>query len=59
VAALGRAFRFSRGETIHTEDCRKYSLDQLAALAAGAGLRPGRVWLDDRRWFSVSRFERG
>jgi len=58
VAALARTFHFARGERIHTEDSRKYTLDQLDALAARAGLRLAGRWLDDRRWFSVARLER-
>lgn len=58
VEALGRTFRFARGESIHTEDSRKYTLDQIAALAASAGLRLAGRWLDDRSWFSVARLER-
>jgi len=58
VAALERTFHFERGERIHTEDSRKYTLDQLDALAAGAGLRLAGRWLDERRWFSVASFER-
>jgi dimethylhistidine N-methyltransferase len=59
VEALGRTFRFARGERIHTEDSRKYTLEQLDALAARAGLRVTGRWLDERRWFSVVRLERG
>ena len=58
VEALGRTFRFARGERIHTEDSRKYTLEQLDALASRAGLRVTGRWLDDRRWFSVARLER-
>ena len=57
VSALGGPVHFDRGETIHTEDSHKYTLPQLDALAAAAGLRRRASWLDDRRWFSVSRLE--
>lgn len=58
VNALREAFHFDRGETIHTEDSYKYDLAQLDALASGAGLRRARLWLDERRWFSVNAFQR-
>jgi dimethylhistidine N-methyltransferase len=54
VRALGRSFHFEGGESIHTEDCRKYTLDELDAVAAAAGLRRARSWLDERAWFSVN-----
>jgi dimethylhistidine N-methyltransferase len=57
IAALGRAVAFTRGETIHTEDSHKYTLPQLDALAASAGLHRRAAWLDPLRWFSVTRFE--
>jgi len=53
IRVLGRRFRFEPGETIHTENSYKYSVEEFHALARGAGLRPQRVWLDPRRLFSV------
>lgn len=49
----GRDFAFSRGESIHTEDCYKYAVDEFRAAARGAGWRPGRVWTDAEALFSV------
>lgn len=40
------AVEFARNETIWTENCHKYSLDELRALAAIAGFRPVGRWLD-------------
>jgi dimethylhistidine N-methyltransferase len=40
----GRCFEFAQGETIHTENSRKYTLDQFAALAERAGWRMERSW---------------
>jgi uncharacterized SAM-dependent methyltransferase len=54
VRAFDRSFHFAAGESIHTEDCRKYTLEELDELASRAGLRLARSWLDDRRWFSVN-----
>ena len=53
VRVAGRAFRFAVGETIHTENSYKYGIEEFAALAAGAGWRPGRVWTDRDRLFAV------
>ena len=41
-------FEFERGETIHTENSYKYSVEEFQALARGAGLRPTKVWLDSK-----------
>jgi uncharacterized SAM-dependent methyltransferase len=40
----GRRFAFKAGETIHTENSYKFSLDGFAALAVQAGWRPERRW---------------
>jgi uncharacterized SAM-dependent methyltransferase len=49
----GRAFSFAAGETIHTEDSRKYSLDALEAMAARVGWRLEHVWQDEEELFAV------
>jgi dimethylhistidine N-methyltransferase len=48
---------FDEGETIHTENCYKYTLQGFADLAAAVGYRRERVWLDTQNWFSVQFFE--
>ncbi len=53
----GGGVYFDEGETIHTECCYKYTLGDFAELAAAAGYRRERVWLDERNWFSVQLFE--
>jgi L-histidine Nalpha-methyltransferase len=50
---LGRRFEFSAGETIHTENSYKYTLDGFAELAARSGWRVAAVFTDPRRYFSV------
>ena len=51
---VGRAqFAFRGGETIHTENSYKYSVDEFQALARGAGFRPERYWTDGERQFAV------
>ena len=53
VRVLGRSFQFATGESIHTENSYKYSLEQFRALARGAGWQPARTWTDANRDFSV------
>lgn len=53
VHLLGEHFDFAPGETLHTENSHKYTLDSFHALARQAGFEPREVWCDARRWFSV------
>jgi L-histidine N-alpha-methyltransferase len=46
-------FTFEAGESIHTENSYKYSIDGFRALAARAGFRSGKVWVDAKRLFSL------
>jgi dimethylhistidine N-methyltransferase len=51
---VGRSrFDFEPGETIHTENSCKYSIEGFQALAAEAGFRPARAWRDRRGLFSL------
>jgi len=49
----GRKIAFSAGETIHTENSYKYTIDGFSALACSAGWQPHNVWTDDDGLFSV------
>jgi len=53
VKVDGREFHFDEGETIHTENSYKYSIEEFQELARRAGYRSGRVWTDPRALFSV------
>jgi dimethylhistidine N-methyltransferase len=53
VRMLGKCFEFRAGETIHTENSYKYTIESFAALARGAGWTTGAVWTDPERYFSV------
>lgn len=53
VSIRGLWFRFSAGETIHTENSYKYSIGQFQDISCAAGWLPGRVWTDDQNLFSV------
>ena len=46
-------FSFYRGESIHTENSYKYSVEEFSALAAHAGFKATKLWTDPRRWFGV------
>ncbi|MEE8581708.1 MAG: L-histidine N(alpha)-methyltransferase [Myxococcota bacterium] len=47
---------FTAGESIHTENAYKYSLDQIDELAGKAGLRSEARWLDADELFSLNLF---
>jgi uncharacterized SAM-dependent methyltransferase len=46
IRAAGIEVSFAAGETIHTESSYKFSLDQVAALAAASGFELRRTWKD-------------
>jgi L-histidine Nalpha-methyltransferase len=56
VKVAGESFDFRAGETIHTENSYKYSVESLGALARGAGWQPAGVWMDERKYFSMQAF---
>ena len=49
----GETVSFSKGESIWTESSYKYNIDEFERMAAVAGFRVERLWLDERQWFSV------
>ena len=53
IAFGGEACEFDEGETLHTENSYKFTVEGLRALAVRAGFRPGPVWTDPDRLFSV------
>ena len=53
VRALDMVVDFDAGESILTEYSYKYDLRDLRDLAGAAGFAVKRVWLDERRYFSV------
>jgi dimethylhistidine N-methyltransferase len=57
VAVAGRAFEIDEGETLHTEHSHKFTIDGVRELARRAGFRPGPVWTDEQRLFSVHWLE--
>jgi dimethylhistidine N-methyltransferase len=53
VTIHGETFHFAEGETLHTENSYKYTVEEFQALAARAGLAADAVWTDEERLFSV------
>jgi dimethylhistidine N-methyltransferase len=53
VTVDGHAFEFVDGESIHTEDSHKYTVEGFHALAAEAGWRAYRHWTDADELFSI------
>lgn len=48
-----RRFSFDAGETIHTENSYKYSVEEFQRLARSAGFRSEKVWLDAKGLFAL------
>jgi len=55
----GVRFSFAAGETIHTENSYKHTIEGFQALAASAGWRSQRVWTDRRSLFSLHLLQHG
>jgi dimethylhistidine N-methyltransferase len=53
VDLCGERFVLQEGESLHTENSYKFTIDGLRDLARRAGFRPGPVWTDPQRLFSV------
>ena len=53
VTVARRTFEFRTGETIHTENSYKYTVESFRALAESAGWRPVACWTDENDWFAV------
>ncbi len=56
VSLLGRRFEFGEGESIHTENSRKFTLQALQARAAASGWQALRSWQDPSNLFSLLLF---
>ncbi|MGM0459472.1 MAG: L-histidine N(alpha)-methyltransferase [Bacteroidota bacterium] len=53
----GSTFHFSKGETIHTENSYKYTVEEFEELAEDLFVRQ-KTWTDKREYFSVHYFKR-
>jgi L-histidine Nalpha-methyltransferase len=56
IAAIGKTIAFTAGETIHTENSYKYSVDEVQALGAQSRLRLERTWFDSQKYFLLALF---
>ena len=54
VTVAGRSFRFAAGETLHTENSYKFTVEGFAELAATAGWRLERWWASAHPAFAVT-----
>ena len=57
IALGGDCFDLAEGETLHTENSHKFTVESLRALARRAGWRTGPVWTDPQRLFSLHWLE--
>ncbi|TMJ00241.1 MAG: L-histidine N(alpha)-methyltransferase [Alphaproteobacteria bacterium] len=53
ATVAGRTFDFRKGETIHTENSYKYTVESFRTLAEAAGWRPVATWTDEKDYFAV------
>ncbi|MEM1402606.1 MAG: L-histidine N(alpha)-methyltransferase [Pseudomonadota bacterium] len=53
VPCVGESIAFSDGESIHTENSYKYTLEDFTDLAESADLHVAQSWFDDERLFGV------
>jgi dimethylhistidine N-methyltransferase len=53
VRVMGKLIDFRRGETIHTENSYKYTVELFRSHARSAGWTPAAFWLDEGKYFSV------
>ena len=49
----GREFAFEQGETLHTENSHKYSIDRLKDLIEPTPWRLNHVWTDPKSWYAA------
>ena len=49
----GQSISFRAGETIHTENSRKFTIDSLRPLLEHTGWNLNKIWLDENRYFAV------
>ena len=50
---MGQTFSFSKGETIHTENSHKYTIESFGELANKAGWNRLKYWTDEANLFSI------
>ncbi|MBY0257876.1 MAG: L-histidine N(alpha)-methyltransferase [Methylobacterium sp.] len=58
IRLANRRIDFEAGETIHTENSYKYTVERFQALSGEAGWIPTEVWTDPERLFSIHALRR-
>jgi len=53
VTVAGQKFRFIDGESIHTENSYKFSIQEVQNLAEECGFKLTKVWSDSNNYFSI------
>jgi len=53
VTLRGQRFEFADGESLHTENSYKFTVEGFQSLALRAGFHPQRVWCDAENQFSI------
>lgn len=53
ITVSGERFAFEEGESIHTENSYKYTIDEFQSLAKQAGFIPQKVWTDSQKLFNI------
>ncbi|MDJ1177499.1 L-histidine N(alpha)-methyltransferase [Roseofilum sp. BLCC_M91] len=54
VTVAGQEFTFREGESIHSENSHKYSIEDLQELSEAAGFKLKQTWTDSQKLFSVN-----
>lgn len=54
VCVGDQSFSFQKGETIHTENSRKFTLDRFEALAENNGWKLKQTWTDENDYFCLA-----
>lgn len=57
VNVSDKKFSFKEGESIHTENSYKYTIDEFQSLAKQVGFLPKKVWTDRQGLFSIHYME--
>jgi dimethylhistidine N-methyltransferase len=57
VNAAGQSFAFRRGESLHTENSHKFTVDTFSRLAAEAGWSVNKSWISDAPQVALFRLE--
>lgn len=57
IKLKNQVFMLEEGETLHTENSYKYSIEKIQKIAAKQGLKSGPVWTDPNHWFGLLWFD--